>query len=345
MSARTAPAGDGEGDPPEDEFALLEETAALAGLPWRGRPAVGRRYVAVGGGRRLGAVVWGEPGGAELVLLHGGMQSAHTWDAVALALGRPAVAVDLAGHGRSDPADWLFDPHAHVDDLAVAIETFAPPVRLVAGMSLGGLSAVCLGARRPHLVPELVLVDITPGVVPGRRRNPAMDRLMRVGSFATFAEALDRVAAANPTRPRQALRLGLAHNLRRREDGRWEWRAADRAAWRGRTGGEPPYVAVWEDLGRLACPLTLVRGGRSEVVTDADLAELRRRQSAARVVAVEGAGHSVQGSRPAALAELLAELLDRPAGAALGVAGVPSEAAAEIAHEGARGGAGGRPES
>ena len=304
---------DGSEDPPADEFALLEATAAEHGLGWRGRPAVERRYVEVAGGRRLGAVVWGNPGAAEVVLLHGGMQSAHTWDAVALCLGRSAVALDLAGHGRSDPVDWLFDPQAHVDDLAVAIAALAPAARLVAGMSLGGLSAVCLAARQPKMVAELVLVDITPGVVPGGRRNPAMDELMGVASFASFSEALDRVAAANPSRSRTALRLGLAHNLRRRDDGGWEWRAAHRAASTRGVVGEPPYLAVWEDLGRVACPLTVVRGGRSGVVSDADLAELQRRQPAARVVVVEGAGHSVQGSRPAALATILAELLDRRA--------------------------------
>lgn len=312
MTADTA--GDGaEEDPPEDEFALLEATAVEHGLAWHGRPAVERRHVEVAGDRRLSAIVWGEPGSAEVVLLHGGMQSAHTWDAVALCLGRPAVAVDLAGHGRSDPVDWLFDPRAHVEDLAAAIAVLAPSARVVAGMSLGGLSAVCLAARRPRMVPELVLVDITPGVVPGGRRNPAMDELMGVPSFASFSEALDLVAAANPSRSRRALRLGLAHNLRKRDDGGWEWRAAHRAVSARGAGGAPPYLSVWQDLGRLACPLTLVRGGRSEVVTEADLAELRRRQPAARVVVVEGAGHSVQGSRPAALATILAELLDRRA--------------------------------
>ena len=126
-----------------------------------------------------------------------------------------------------------------------------------------------------------------------------MDRLMRVGSFATFAEALDRVAAANPTRPRQALRLGLAHNLRRREDGRWEWRAADRAAWRGRTGGEPPYVAVWEDLGRLGMPLLIVVGERDEKFVAIGRAMAGRlRQSRLRIIS--GSGHAPHIEAPAA---------------------------------------------
>jgi len=42
------------------------------------------------------------------------------------------------------------------------------------------------------------------------------------------------------------------------------------------------------------------------VVDDADVDELVRRQPAAQVVGVEGAGHSIQGDRPLELAEILA---------------------------------------
>ena len=50
------------------------------------------------------AIVWGD-GDPEVVFLHGGGQNAHTWDSVVLALGRPALAIDLPGHGRSDRRD------------------------------------------------------------------------------------------------------------------------------------------------------------------------------------------------------------------------------------------------
>ncbi len=60
-----------------------------------------RESVEVEPGRRLSALVWGD-GEPELVFLHGGAQNAHTWDTVALALGRPLVALDLPGHGHSD---------------------------------------------------------------------------------------------------------------------------------------------------------------------------------------------------------------------------------------------------
>jgi pimeloyl-ACP methyl ester carboxylesterase len=84
-----------------DEFGLFGENAAEYGLPLDRQPVVRRAFAEVPPGRRLSALVW-QDGDPELVLLHGGAQNAHTWDTVAMALGRPLVAIDLPGHGHSD---------------------------------------------------------------------------------------------------------------------------------------------------------------------------------------------------------------------------------------------------
>src|SRR5271155_779971 len=68
-------------------------------------PPVQRFFIAVDGLRQLSGLRWGE-GPAELAMLHGGAQNAHTFDTVALALQRPLVAIDLAGHGHSDAAPY-----------------------------------------------------------------------------------------------------------------------------------------------------------------------------------------------------------------------------------------------
>ena len=83
-----------------DEFGLFHENAAEWGLPFDTPPVVRREYVDVAPDRSLSALVWGTAD-PQLVLLHGGAQNAHTWDTVALALGRPLVAIDLPGHGYS----------------------------------------------------------------------------------------------------------------------------------------------------------------------------------------------------------------------------------------------------
>ena len=84
-----------------DEFGLFHENAAEYGLPYDGPPEVRRVDVEVSPGRAVSSLLWGN-GPPELVLVHGGAQNAHTWDTVALALGRPLLAVDLPGHGHSD---------------------------------------------------------------------------------------------------------------------------------------------------------------------------------------------------------------------------------------------------
>src|SRR5215208_1527860 len=146
-----------------DEFGLFQENAEEYDIPWRGSPAVRREFVDVGEGRRVSALVWGE-GDPQLVLLHGGAQNAHTWDTVALALDRPLVAVDLPGHGHSDwREDHHYSPPTLAADVEVAVRRLAPDAGLLVGMSLGGLTALCLTARAPDLVRRLAVVDVTPG--------------------------------------------------------------------------------------------------------------------------------------------------------------------------------------
>jgi pimeloyl-ACP methyl ester carboxylesterase len=146
-----------------DEFSLLPDNAAEVGLPFSS-PVVRRRSVTGASGLELSALVWGDAP-AELVLLHGGAQNAHTWDTVALALDRPLVALDLPGHGRSA---WRperdYRPQAMVDDVAAAIDQLAPNATTLVGMSLGGLTALATLATVPHLADRLFLVDIPPGV-------------------------------------------------------------------------------------------------------------------------------------------------------------------------------------
>ena len=138
-----------------DEFGLFAENAAEYGIEWTGTPTVRRESVELPSGLRLSALVWGA-GAPELVLIHGGAQNAHTWDTVALALGRPLVAVDLPGHGHSDhrPAHD-YGPESMAGDVAVAMEALAPRAGAVVGMSLGGLTAICLAADHGHLVRRL----------------------------------------------------------------------------------------------------------------------------------------------------------------------------------------------
>lgn len=295
-----------------DEFGLFHENAREFGLPYEGPPAVRRTAVDVGNGQTISALVWGTAP-PDLVLLHGGAQNAHTWDTVALALRRPLVAVDLPGHGHSSPRDdHAYWPHENAEAIEAALRELAPHARLVAGMSLGGLTSIALAERAPDLVRELVLVDVTPGV--NHEKSTTIAQFIDgPEAFASFDEILERTITFNPTRSESSLRRGVLHNAVEAADGTWRWRydLPRRGTGAGADGHLLPGLdELWDAIGRLKMPLTLFRGGLSPVVDDADVTELQRRNPRARVVVVEGAGHSIQGDRPLELAEYLRRILD-----------------------------------
>ena len=294
-----------------DEFSLIHENATEVGLPWTGPPTVRREFVEVAPGRSVSALVWGtEP--AEVVLVHGGGQNAHTWDTVALALGRPLVAIDLPGHGHSDwPGDdAVLDPRAMAEDLAVVVDRLAPTARLVVGMSLGGATSIVLARAHPRLVPKLALIDITPGVTREKSSDIAAF-LAGPETFASFDEILERTIQFNPTRSESSLRRGVLHNSVQREDGTWTWRhqLGRPAGSSGMHVGSVDFGPLWDDLQAVGAPVLLVRGGLSPVVDDADEAEFHRRRPADRVITVDDAGHSIQGDQPLRLAAILADYL------------------------------------
>jgi len=305
-----------------DEFGLFHENAEEFGIPYDGPPVVRRESVVVdpATGRRLSALVWGDDP-PEIVLIHGGAQNAHTWDTVALALGRPLLAVDLPGHGHSDHRDdGPFGPRENAADVEVAVRALAPDAAMVVGMSLGGLTAIALTERAPDAVRTLLLVDVTPGVDKDRAA-PIAQFVSGPDSFESFDEILERTVQFNPTRSVQSLRRGVLHNAVQRDDGRWVWRyqrprmmemalRPDDAPAEADDPPVPDFTTLWDDLGAVTVPVLLAYGTEAgSVVAPEHIDELRRRQPTAQVIAVEGAGHSLQGDTPLELTAIIEDFL------------------------------------
>lgn len=270
-------------------------------------PTVRRFFVTVDGLRQMSGLRWGE-GDAEMVLLHGGAQNAHTFDTVALALsGHSLIALDLPGHGHSDPSLYPASAIAsHATDVAKALEQLITAPKPLVGMSLGGLTALLVAHDRPDLVNALVLIDITPGVNAQKARH-ITDFVNGPTSFDDFDALLERTKQHNPTRSESSLRRGILHNAVQRPDGTWVWRHQQH----GRSELEAPDVGdLWEKLAELTVPVTLLRAmGPGSVVDDDDEAEVVRRVPNATIVHVADSGHSIQGDQPLVLASALEHAL------------------------------------
>jgi pimeloyl-ACP methyl ester carboxylesterase len=201
------------------------------------------------------------------------------------------------------------------DDVAIAVRQLAPNATAVVGMSLGGLTAICLAADHPELVLRLGIVDVTPGT-DHTKAEPIIAFVSGPEHFANFDEILARTIEHNPTRSESSLRRGVLHNAKGLPDGRWTWRYDPMRSWKVGADGEkldkptgPDFSTLWDKVDAIKAPITLYRGGLSGVVGDEDVDELLRRKPEAIVVVVDGAGHSIQGDRPLELAALLSDLV------------------------------------
>jgi esterase len=288
------------------EFSLLSENAEQAGVTGP-LPEVERVETDTASGR-ISALRFGRTP-PRIVFLHGGGQNAHTWDTVIVGLGEPALSVDLPGHGHSSwREDGDYSPRNNADAVAPVLRELAPDAELIVGMSLGGLTAIRVGAIAPDLVRELVLVDVTPSALHRyaeltTEQQGTVALVQGEREFPSFQAILDLTVAAAPHREVKALRRGVFHNSRRLDNGNWAWRYdAIRVV--------PDFGDLWNDVDGLAAPVTLVRGGSSPFVTDDDAAELGTRATHFRKThVVENSGHSVQSDQPRALIDLLSGVL------------------------------------
>ncbi len=273
---------------------------------------------------------WSSNGGIELagddggpadapavVLLHGGGQTRHSWSGTMRTLvdkGYRVLNYDARGHGDSDWSEsGAYDLDDRVDDLNAIVADCQAGVAVV-GASLGGatgLHAVAQGMRPA----ALVLVDIVPEPEPEGIARIVNFMKAHAGGFATLDEAVDAVAAYNPSRPRPSDTSGLMRNLRLRSDGRlyWHWDPLT-VTGRDELGREESFETVVQQsaavvIDKTDVPLLLVRGLASDVVSDASVAAFRRQAPRLEVVDVGGAGHMVAGDRNDAFSKGVIEFL------------------------------------
>lgn len=250
------------------------------------------------------------PTAAPLTLfMHGGGQTRHSWSKAAANLaeqGLVAVTLDARGHGESD---WVGSkgysfPHYCGDLLLVATELrerFGHPPILV-GASMGGISAMlAVEQAGSEIFSAIVLVDITPRMDPAGvdRVQGFMAEKMSEG-FASVEEAAQAIASYLPHRPKRKSLSGLRKNLRQMDDGRfyWHWDPAFLSGPAPINSGQDTQVQrLFEGCRKITVPTLLVRGARSELVSEAAAQEFRELVPHSQYVDVADAGHMVAGDK------------------------------------------------
>jgi pimeloyl-ACP methyl ester carboxylesterase len=228
------------------------------------------------------------------------------------------VSVDLRGHGDSDWApdgDYSFDAFAE-DVRAVSGAMSSPPV--IVGASTGGIAALLAAGEAidPSAIARaLVLVDVAHRAELAGRHRVGSFMTAHLDGFASLDHAAEVIASYNPRSRSTGDRAGLAKVLRPRGDGGWVWHW-DPAFGNGKFGVDDDVVhAEHARLARavdsLSLPTLLVRGSRSDVLSEETVRDFLQRAPSAEFADVAGAGHMVAGDRNEVFNAAILSFLDQ----------------------------------
>lgn len=292
-----------------NEFQFLESDAERVGRT-DPLPEVKRVEYTASSGRKISTLHFGEITSTPLVFLHGAGLNAHTFDPTILALGQPAVVLDLPGHGRSDwRPDGIYSPFVMASDVASVIKQFATGGVHLIGHSLGGLTSAQIAKDYPELVKSVTVVDITPGIVPNRDAGSISEFISGQKDFGSVDEIVDRAIAFNIGHDRVALTRGVTLNTRTREDGRLEWThhlahlAGLEVTHEEQPAGTKIFESLWQPLASLGENVHVVQATEG-IVSDELVAEVRKQLPQAKVSTLQG-GHNLHEHNPIGLAALL----------------------------------------
>lgn len=268
------------------------------------------RRVTVEDGVALHVASWDGGDEVPFLLVHGLSSNLMTWQGVAgrlSALGHPATAVDLRGHGQSDKPDHGYDFVTLCSDLVAVADSVGFDRAVVAGQSTGGNVAVDLALYAPERVAGVAGVD--GGALELTRQFPewdaCLDALAPPRLAGTPAEVVEaRIRAAHPTWSEWGIEVTMA-NLERLPDGTVRpWLTFGRhvqllrSLWEHRPSTVIPALDV---------PVLLVLADSGDGMVDQKRAVVEEVTDAAPKVRVEwmAGDHDLHVQFPAELAELL----------------------------------------
>jgi pimeloyl-ACP methyl ester carboxylesterase len=277
------------------------------------------------GGQASRVLAWGSNDSPRvIVLLHGTMDAAGTWDLVAPMLaesGAYVLAPDLRGYGRGIRASAASTYHFpdYVLDLAELVRQLpARPLHLV-GHSMGGVVASLFTGAFPERVTKLALLegvgppDHVAGTVPSRMRafveQTLKTRDERERAPMTFAEALQRMKLQHSQIDEAVLATRVPHLLRRvgDEEDAYQWLYDSRHRARSAT---PFFAASYCEHARaVTCPVLHVGGGITGLHPEDEAARLAHFRNLTEHT-LEGAGHMMHWTQPRALADVLLKFLE-----------------------------------
>ena len=258
--------------------------------------------------RRFHLLEWGSPDKPPILLLHGGHQSAHSWDLISLHLAQQyhVVALDQRGHGDSEWArDCDYSTEAMAGDASALISTLGLSHPLVMGHSMGGRNTLLMALSAPTLCRGLIIVDVGPEVSEVGQRTIS-SFITANGEFDSLDQFVANVRRYDPYRSEEHIQRTVKYNLFQRIDGKYVSKC-DRAPRRlGITARTTDSERLsLESVKALNIPILLVRGENSNVLDPNAAERFVNALPQGQLITVPACGHNVHSQNTSGFLEAI----------------------------------------
>ena len=242
--------------------------------------------------------------GPPLVILHGLLGSSDNWISLARRFAEQfeVFALDLRNHGRSPHGESM-----SLGDMAEDVVRFANARNFsrfaMVGHSLGGKVAMETALWRPDLVDRLIVVDMAPRAY--APRHVKLIEALEALDLSALRNRTEALAALEESVPSLPMRQFFLKNLRSTDSGGIEWRINLRGV-----GENYSFLNQALEAGRMfEGPTLLLRGGKSDYVTDEDGDAMGGLFPALKFETIANAGHWVHAEAPDTFYEIASRFL------------------------------------
>lgn len=243
--------------------------------------------------------------GEDVIILHGLLGSLDNWQTIAKKLSETyrVWILDLRNHGRSFHSDEMsYDVMS--EDLLEFMSVHSISSAHLMGHSMGGKVAMTFSLKYPHLVDQLIVVDIGPKPYEGDHM-PILDAMISIRT-SDFSQRGEIEFLLSEKIHSQSIVQLMLKNLGRDSNG-FYWK---------------PNVTilkkVYRNLMDSRLPdieyngiTTFIKGGESNYIEVEELDSFRKYFPQSQIIVIPGAGHWVHADQPERFLQIVERILDR----------------------------------
>jgi pimeloyl-ACP methyl ester carboxylesterase len=256
-------------------------------------------YVSSAGGPKLHLSEWAGKEG-DCILVRGFGEGSYIWNDLArrLSPSTRVMAIDLRGHGESDwDENSKYSTRVHADDVISVIEAVKITRFILVGHSLGAEIALRITSLWPQRVAGLVLADFGIDVDPQMSAHVLAEFKSETKIYSSVSEYVTLLQMKRPLAESALLQQFAANALRPLASGGFELKRDPALGYEENFEFETD-PALWKMLGQILCPVLLVRGVGSAILSPMLAARMKDAIADCRLELIRMSGHSVMLDNP-----------------------------------------------